>query len=145
MKKFMITFIAGIIVGSGGYWTFRDGPLATKVRENALVQKIGDSFDDRATARMKEEMEKNGKIVVNRPAESTIASVDDGKLGDLVKAKIAAEPMLADSNIKQLVKSGEVSLQGTATSYEQVARAIRLSLECGGTKSVVSTIQVSAK
>ena len=145
MKKFMITFIAGILVGSGGYWTFRDGPLATKVRENALVQKIGDKFDDRATNRMKEEMEKDGKIVVSKPAGSTIAPLDDGKLGDLVKAKMAAEPMLAETNIKQQVKSGEVSLQGTASSYDQVARAIRLALECGATKTVVSTIEVKTK
>jgi osmotically-inducible protein OsmY len=94
---------------------------------------------------MKEEMEKDGKIVVSKPAGSTIAPLDDGKLGDLVKAKMAAEPMLAETNIKQQVKSGEVSLQGTASSYDQVARAIRLALECGATKTVVSTIEVKTK
>jgi len=90
-------------------------------------------------------MEKQGKIVVNKPAASTIASLDDGLLSDLVKAKLAAEPMLSGASVKPDVKNGEVSLQGTAASYEQVARALRLALECDATKSVVSTIQIKAK
>ena len=145
MKKYVYIFIAGIAVGSGSYWTLRDGPLATKVRENALVQKVADKVDEHATERMQEEMTKNGKIVVNKPAGATIPALEDGRLSDLVKAKIAAEPMLADAAIKQDVKSGEVSLQGSAASYDQVARAIRLALECDATKTVVSTIQVKAK
>ena len=145
MKKNLIIFIVGVVIGTGGYWTFRDGPLATKLKENRFVQKVGEAIDDRSTSKLKEEMEKQGKIVMSKPAASTIAPLDDGKLSDLVKAKIAAEPMLSDASIKQDVKSGEVSLSGSATSYEQVARAMRLALECGATKTVVSTIQIKAK
>ena len=145
MKKNFIIFLLGLVIGSGSYWTFRDGPLATKVRENRFVQKVSEAFDERATSKLKDEMEKQGKIVVNKPASSTIADLDDGKLNDLVKAKLAAEPSLADASIKPDAKSGEVTLRGTASSYDQVARAIRVSLECGATKSVVSTIEVKAK
>jgi osmotically-inducible protein OsmY len=53
--------------------------------------------------------------------------------------------MLSDTSINVEVKDGEVSLQGTAASYEQVARAMRLGLECAATRTVVSTIQVKSK
>jgi osmotically-inducible protein OsmY len=145
MKKFVIVFIIGVIVGTGSYWTFRDGPLAQKVRESKLVQAVGEKLQDRAADKVKEEMEKNGKVVMNKAAGSTIPTVADGLLSDLVKAEIAAEPMLAGTGIKVEVKSGDVALSGTVSSYEQVARAMRLALECDATRSVVSTIQVKAK
>jgi osmotically-inducible protein OsmY len=145
MKKYLIVFVLGIVFGTTGYWIFRDGPLATKLRENVLVQKVSEHVDERATSRLKEEMEKEGKIVMNKRAGSSIPKLDDGRLSDLVKAKIAAEPMLADASIREDVKDGEVSLQGSAASYEQVARAMRLALECDATKTVVSTIQVKSK
>ena len=145
MKKNFIIFLIGLVIGSGSYWTFRDGPLANKVRENRFVQKVSEAFDERATSRLKEEMEKDGKIVVSKPANTTIASVDDGKLADLVKANLAVDPTLADTSIKPEVKSGEVTLRGYAASYDQVGRAMRLALECGPTKSVVSLIEVKAK
>ena len=145
MKKYFIVLLVGIAVGTGGYWTFRDGPLATKVRENALVQKVGGMAEDRATSRLTEEMDKQGKIVMSKPAGLSIPKLDDGRLSDLVKAKIAAEPMLSDASIKEDVKDGEVSLQGSAGSYEQVARAMRLALECDATRTVVSTIKVNSK
>lgn len=145
MKKTLITFLIGLLVGSASYWTFRDGPLASKLKENKLVQKVGEAFDDRSTEKLKEEMEKQGKIVWEKPANSTIAPCDDSKLADLVKARIAIEPLLSDTSIKPEVKSGEVTLRGTASSYEQVARAIRVTLECGPTRTVISTIEVKAK
>jgi osmotically-inducible protein OsmY len=145
MKKYLTVFIVGLLMGTAGYWTFRDGPLANKVRESSIVQKVSDTIDDRATGRLKEEMEKQGKIVMNKPAGLSLPKVEDGRLSDLVKAKIAAEPTLSDTSIKVEVKDGEVSLQGTATSYEQVARAMRLGLDCDATRTVVSTIQVKAK
>jgi osmotically-inducible protein OsmY len=145
MKKYSIVFIIGVVLGTAGYWTFRDGPLAAKVRENALVQKVGEKIDERVTDRLKGEMEKNGKIVMNKPEGLSVPKLDDGRLSDLVKAKIAAEPMLSDTSIKEDAKDGQVSLQGSAASYEQVARAMRLALECDATKTVVSTIAVKSK
>jgi osmotically-inducible protein OsmY len=145
MKKFVIVFIIGVIVGTGSYWTFRDGPLAQKVRESKIVQAVGNKLEDLAADKVKAEMEKNGKVVMNKAAGVTIPTVADGLLSDLVKAEIAAEPMLAGTEIKAEVKSGDVALSGTASSYEQVARATRLALECDATRSVVSTIQVKAK
>ena len=145
MKKYLTVFIVGLLMGTAGYWTFRDGPLANKVRESSIVQKVSDTIDERVTNRLKEEMEKQGKITMSKPAGLSIPQLDNSRLSDLVKAKIAAEPTLSDTSIKVDVKDGEVGLSGTATSYDQVARAMRLGLDCDATKTVVSTIQVKAK
>jgi hypothetical protein len=142
MKKNIILVVVGLLIGSASYWTFRDGPLATAVRENALVQKATGAFDERATDRMQAEMEKYGKIVTTKRADENIMTVTDLKLNDLVKATLAIDPDLTTAMITTEVKSGEVTLRGTASTYNQVGRAIRLSLGCGPTKSVVSMIQV---
>ena len=145
MKKYLITFLIGVVVGTGGYWTFRDGPLATKVRESSVVQKIGDTLDERVAAKIRDEMEKQGKVVLNKPAGATVPVLEDGRLSDLVKAKIAAEPQLSGAEIKTEVKSGDVTLSGTATSWDQVALATRLALDCAATRTVVSTIALKPK
>src|SRR5262245_7491145 len=78
-------------------------------------------------------------LVVNKLADSAIVTVPDGKLEDLVKAKIAAEPMRSETGIRGSVKDGEVNPRDSATSYEHIGRAIALALECGATGTVVVT------
>jgi osmotically-inducible protein OsmY len=145
MKKYLLIFVLGVLCGSGGYWVMRDGPLATKVTASALVQKVEEKVQERAASQVKEEMEKHGKVVMNKPAGASVTTVGDSRLEDLIKAKIAAEPLLSNSEIRQHVQSGDVELRGTATSYEQIARAMRLALECDATRTVVSTIEVKIK
>src|SRR5689334_3535114 len=99
MKKYSIVFIIGVALGTAGYWTFRDGPLAAKVKENSLVQKVSEKIDDRVNDRLKEEMEKNGKIVMDKPDKISVPKLEDGRLSDLVKARIGAEPLLFDTSI----------------------------------------------
>ena len=145
MKKGVIIFLIGVIFGSGGYWTFRDGPLATKLRESKLVQKISDAFDERATDKLKDEMAKTGKITASQSADSKAITVEDGKLKDLVKAMLSVDPTVSDADIKVDVENDQVSLRGSATSWDQVGHAIKLALDCPGTRTVISTIEVKAK
>jgi hypothetical protein len=145
MKKNLYIFIIGLVIGLSGYWIFRDGPMATKIKENALVEKVGQKLQDRAVDKIKEEMDKNKRVVINKPAGSSIPVVADFLMTDLVRAKIAAEPLLAGAEIKPEAKGGDVELRGTAGSYEQISRAMRLAFECDAARSVVSTIEVKAK
>ena len=145
MKKILISFLVGVFVGSGGYWAVREGPLAKKVKESSIVTKVGEMAQEHAAGKLKEEMEMNKRIVMKKPAEATIPPLQDSLLGDLVKAKIAAEPMLAVAEIKAKVKDGEVELSGKAASYEQVARAMRLTMECDATRTAISMIEVITK
>jgi osmotically-inducible protein OsmY len=145
MKKYLVIFVLGVLTGSGGYWVLREGPLASKVQASSLVQKVEEKVQEHAANQVKEEMEKHGKIVMNKPADSPVATIPDSRLQDLIKAKLAAEPLLENTEIRQDVQHGDVELRGTATSYEQIARAMRLALECEATRTVVSTIEVKVK
>jgi hypothetical protein len=101
MKKYLIVFILGVAVGSGTYWIFRQGQVVTELRDSKLGQKV----EERAADRLKAEMEKDGKIVMSKPERATIPTLDDGLLSDLIKAKIAAEPMLADAKLSDATKT----------------------------------------
>jgi len=68
--------------------------------------------------------------------------IADDLLSNLVKAKIAADPMTSKAEIDVEAEQGEVNLKGTASSYEQVARAMQLALDCDATISVISKIKV---
>ena len=143
MKKYLITFFLGLLVGSGGYWAFRDGPLATKLREQPTVAKAVGAMEQRLLERsaneVKEEMQKNGSVVMTKPNAKPIA---DDLLKDLVKAQLAADPLTSKANIKTSVEMGKVELTGTASSYEQVTRALRLVMESDAVNTVVSKIEV---
>jgi osmotically-inducible protein OsmY len=146
MKKYLITFLLGIIVGTGGYWAFRDGPLAKKMAEQPTIAKalgaVQGKLEERSANEVKEEMVKNGQVVMTKPNSKPIA---DDLLKDLVKAQLAADPLTSQANIKTSVLQGKVELTGTATSYEQVSRALRLVLESDAVNTVVSKIEVKAQ
>jgi osmotically-inducible protein OsmY len=144
MKKYFFTFLFGLLIGSSGYWLCRDGPLAEKLRKSSAVTKTTEAIEKRATERaaneVKEEMEKSGQVVMNKAA--AVTPIDDKLLDRLVEAKLAADPLTAKAEIESNVDAGKVALDGSASSYDQVSRAIRLALECEATSSVVSKVKV---
>ena len=89
----------------------REGPLASKVQASSLVQKVEEKVQERAANQVKEEMEKHGKIVMNKAADSQVIVVADSRLQDLIKAKLAADPSLENTDIKQDVQQGDVALR----------------------------------
>lgn len=143
MKKYVITFLVGLLVGSSGYWAFRDGPLAKSLKEQPAVAKAVGAMEQRLLERsaneVKEEMQKNGQVVMTKPNSKPIA---DDLLKDLVKAQLAADPVTSKAEIKASVTQGKVELTGTASSYEQVTRALRLVMESDAVNTVVSKIEV---
>jgi osmotically-inducible protein OsmY len=144
MRKYIIVFLLGVFLGTGGYWIVRDGPLASKIQNQAVYTKAVDALDARALQRsadtVKTQMEQGGQAFMSKPASGPV--IADNLLDDLVKAKIAADPLASKAAIKVDAEQGEVTLKGTASSYEQVARTMRLALDCDATSSVISKIEV---
>jgi osmotically-inducible protein OsmY len=146
MKKLLITFLLGLIAGSSGYWAFRDGPLASKLREQPAVARavgaIEEKVLERSAAEMKAQMERDGQISMSKPRVP--APIADDLLNDLIKAKLAADPLTTKAGIRAKTEEARVELSGKASSYEQVARAVRLVMECEAVSAVVAKIEVKA-
>ena len=59
-----------------------------------------------------------------------------------IKTKLLAEPGVSALNINVDTTDGLVTLSGTVSGYEEVAKAVRIALETEGVHKVVSTLQV---
>jgi osmotically-inducible protein OsmY len=144
MKKYIIVFLLGLLLGTSGYWTVRDGPLAGKIQKQGVYVKTVDALEAKALAKaadeVKTQMQQGGQAMKTKPSSGPLIAND--LLSNLVKAKIAADPITGKAEIEVEAEQGEVNLKGTASSYEQVARAMQLALECDATTSVISKIQV---
>jgi osmotically-inducible protein OsmY len=146
MKKYLFVFLLGLIGGSSGYWAFRDGPLASKLRAQPAIAKAAGAIEEtmleKSAAEMKEKMQKDGQITISKAQVG--APITDSLLNDLVKAKLAADPLTSKAAIRTQTEQAKVELTGTASSYEQVARAVRLATECEAARTVVSKIEVKS-
>lgn len=144
MKKYIIVFLLGMFLGTSGYWTVRDGPLAGKIQKQAIYTKTVDALEAKALAKVagevKTQMDQGGQAMMSKPSSGP--TIADDLLSNLVKAKIAADPLASKAEIEVETEQGEVKLGGTASSYEQVARAMQLALDCDATSSVISKIKV---
>jgi osmotically-inducible protein OsmY len=149
MKRFLLAFLLGVIAGCSGFWVFRDGPLAKKITEasptsipgrvmGAVEQQIAESRAEE----VKQQLEASGSLV--REKMPPRVAYDDEGVNDVIVAKLKADPTLAGAKIKSETKAGEATLRGTATSYEQIARALRLALETEGTRKVTVTIKLAS-
>ncbi|HXG47641.1 MAG TPA: BON domain-containing protein, partial [Methylomirabilota bacterium] len=62
-----------------------------------------------------------------------------------IKGKYLREAGLAALNINVDTTDGLVTLSGTASSSEEIARATQLALETDGVHKVISTIQLKSR
>ena len=132
---------------AGGYWTVRDGPLASKIQNQAIYTKTVDALETEALKRtadqVKTQMQQGGQALMTKASSGPV--IADDLLSNLVKAKIAADPLASKVAIKVEADQGEIKLSGTASSYEQVARAMQLALDCDATTTVSSKIEVKTQ
>jgi osmotically-inducible protein OsmY len=144
MKKYLVVFLLGLLLGTSGYWTVRDGPLASKIQKQGVYIKTVDALEAKALAKaaaeVKTQMDQGGQAMKTKPSSGPL--IADDLLTNLVKAKIAADPTTAKAEIDVEAEQGEVHLSGTASSYEQIARAMQLALDCDATISVISKVKV---
>ncbi len=62
-----------------------------------------------------------------------------------IKAKLFAEPGVSALSINVDTNDGLVTLSGTVSSHEQIAKAIKIAMETDGVTKVISTLQVKSK
>ncbi len=73
------------------------------------------------------------------------AVVDDGSINDLVRRRLASDPLVKGGGLQVDVKDGVVTLRGTVDAENQKAKATKLAKKVKGVKSVDNQITVKEK
>jgi osmotically-inducible protein OsmY len=153
MKAFL-SFLAGVLVGVAGHWYFTQpdskrslGDATESVRSGAtnLKESFEHTFD---TAKIKEELARTGKVIREKASKAGDAISDataNARITAAIKTKLLKESSFASLKIDVDTTDGLVTLSGTVSSHEEIAKAIQLALETEGVHKVVSTLQVKPK
>ena len=94
---------------------------------------------------VKQELARTGKVVRQKAREAGAAIADataDARMTAAIKAKLVADPDLSALKIGVNTTEGLVTLSGTVSSEEKIAKAMNLALSVDGVREVVSTLQV---
>ena len=112
---------------------------------NRIKETIQEKMGEIRTEDIKEELARTGKVVRKKASELGAAVADataDARITGAIKAKYAVEPDLSAWSISVNTTDGKVTLAGTVSSHENIAKAINLALATEGVGEVVSTMQV---
>jgi hyperosmotically inducible protein len=154
MKKFLVGLLLGIVIAVAAIWYYGDkNPHAHEAKEdlkNAATETkdfVKDKMDslNLNSDTIKEEMTKTGQVVRQKAQNlgHTIADATaDARITTEIKAKLVADPDLSALSISVSTTSGKVTLSGSVSSEEKIAKAIKLAMSVDGVQEVVSTLQV---
>jgi hyperosmotically inducible protein len=152
--KTLLVLLIGAAIGIGGYMYLKDSGnrpdfnrAGDKISESAgnIRDKLNEKIPDIDTEQIKDELARTGRVVQRKAQEAgaKIADVSaDARITAAIKGKLAVDPNLSALKISVNTTQGVVTLAGTASSHEDIKRAMRLALEVDGATEVVSTLQV---
>ena len=156
MLKVIYSFTLGVIIGALGFWYFVHGPGQGKleravdeaaVEAGKLRQTIQQGLTNLSASEVQQEISRSGMVVREkaRAAGAVIAdSAINAKTTATIKGRLVTEFGKAGLDINVDTNDGLVTLSGTATSLDQIARAVKIALETEGVHKVVSTVQLNA-
>ena len=157
MKRLLIGFILGIAAGAWGHWYLQQEQNKQKLREakesmvanaDKVSGTIQEKFSEIRTQDIKRELENSG-IVVREKARQAGNAISDAtanaRVTAAIKAKLFAEPGVSALSVNVDTNDGLVTLSGTVSSHEQIAKAIKIAMETDGVTKVISTLQVKSK
>ena len=157
MKRFLIGFILGVAVGAWGYWYLEQKQNQKQLREaqSSVVsnaEKVTDAMKEKVneirTEDIKRELE-HSSVVVREKARQAGNAISDAaanaRITATVKAKLFAEPGVSAMSINVDTSDALVTLSGTVSSHEEIAKAVKIAVETDGVQKVISTLQVKPK
>jgi len=153
MKNFILGLLVGAIILIAVVWYYSGQHTHVEIKEDlrnaaahtaqAVEEKLGAS--NLTTAEIKDELARTGKIVRSKAEDAGAAIADaakDARVTTTIKARLLKDGDLSTLKISVSTTDGLVTLSGTASSPENIRKAIQLALETDGVHKVVSTIQV---
>jgi len=154
--KIFFALLVGIIIGAAGLWFY------SSARGRSAVRRTGDQIEsstkgardavqekmkvlDLRPDQIKEDLARTGQVVRRKAREVGQAIADktaDARITTTIKGKLAMEKDLAAISISVSTTDGVVTLSGTASSMDNISKAMLLAMETDGVREVISTIQV---
>jgi hyperosmotically inducible protein len=156
MKGFLLGLIFGILIAGAVVWYYADqkrNPTAQAAREGiqstaseakGLTQERLKSLG-LTSENIKEELARTGKVVRRKSEDAGTAIADataDARITTVIKGKLLADPELSALSISVNTTDGRVTLSGSASSPENIRKAILVAMDTDGVREVVSTVQV---
>ena len=155
MKTALFFLLIGAILGAVGwrYYQRTQNPtigqrvehLADKTRQAASDTKeaVAGKAEDWKLApdNIKDELARTGRVVRSK-ARVVGDHIDDARIIAVIKGKYVVDSNLSALAITVECRDGAVKLTGSATSPENIGRAISLALETSGVHNVVSQLVV---
>lgn len=156
MRNFIVFIFVVIVIAVVAIWLYSgSNPHAEKARKDLtgaasqtkqfVQDKIGTSnltLDD-----IKNEMSKTGEVIrekAHQAGEAISDATSDARITAAIKAKLLRDPDLSAIKISVSTSDGVVTLSGSASSPENIKKAIQLAMDTDGVHKVVSTLQVKS-
>ncbi len=168
MRTFCTGFLLGLLLGAAGCWYFQEkarshpeaerrfDESAAKARDSAAeaAHHLSDAFKAKletlnlSAEEIKDELARTGKVVRRKArdlGEQTADAAVDARVVTAIKAKLAVDPDLSAWKISVAADQGHVTLSGSVSSPEHIAKAMALALETSGVRDVTSTLEIKPK
>jgi hyperosmotically inducible periplasmic protein len=157
MKKFLIGLILGVGLGVWGHWylehghnrkTLGDAKGTFVARAEKVTGAIQEKVSEIRTDDIKRELEHSGMVVREKALQAGSVISDataNARTTAAIKTKLFAEPGVSAMSINVDTSDGLVTLSGTVSSHEEVAKAVKIAMEADGAQKVISTLQVKPK
>ncbi len=151
MKNFIIGLFFGAILLIAAIWYYAGKNSHAEKAKEELQHAAGQTrefVEDKLNLtadNIKEELARTGKVVRRKAQAAETAVADaaaDARITATIKAKLLRDPALSAISISVSTQDGHVALSGTASSVENIRKAMQLALETDGVHEVASTLQV---
>jgi hyperosmotically inducible protein len=154
--RFLLVLILGIGIGAAAVWYYREhnhhapNQSAGEQIESA-AKSARDTIQDKLRSLnlrgsdISNELARTGRIIRQQAHEAGQVISDattDARITAAIKAKLVRDPDLSAWNISVNTTDGVVTLSGTASSAENIGKAVFLAMETEGVRQVISTLQV---
>jgi len=154
--RFLLVLILGISIGAAAVWYYREhnhqAPnQSTGEQIESAAKSARDTIQDKLRSLnlrgsdISNELARTGRIIRQQAHEAGQVISDattDARITAAIKAKLVRDPDLSVWNISVNTTDGVVTLSGTASSAENIGKAVFLAMETEGVRQVISTLQV---
>jgi hyperosmotically inducible protein len=154
--RFLLVLILGIAIGAAAVWYYREhnhqapNQSTGEQIENA-AKSARDTIQDKLRSLnlrgsdISNELARTGRVIRQQAHEAGQVISDattDARITAAIKAKLVRDPDLSAWNISVNTTDGVVTLSGSASSAENIGKAVFLAMETEGVRQVISTLQV---